>query len=336
MAKFINKKEQVFDLQLTPYAKYLMSIGKFKPTYYAFYDNDILYDGKYGGLTETQNEIQERIKEVPRIKQQTYLYSPEEKINSNTTDKDLMIFNENLFQDRSLTGVQTLTKEYNIQKQENKQKQFEMFGPLGNMSFQADSVPTWNIDFFEARLTGSTTISTGSFSERIPNLNCDIQYKFKINKINPAKLTNPQDNDELIQIEDQLFITTTPISKDGTYLKLKPDALFIKATENNTNFLDENFDIEIFHIDSDGNEQQLFFESQETGLKRTPMTVEYWFNVMVDSEIPDKEYCKQVKSEKLETTYTDKFIFNCDDLVKENIAIDQIYNIPDEETEPCD
>ena len=247
-----------------------------------------------------------------------------------------MIFNENLFQDRSLTGVQTLTKEYNIQKQENKQKQFEMFGPLGNMSFQADSVPTWNIDFFEARLTGSTTISTGSFSERIPNLNCDIQYKFKINKINPAKLTNPQDNDELIQIEDQLFITTTPISKDGTYLKLKPDALFIKATENNTNFLDENFDIEIFHIDSDGNEQQLFFESQETGLKRTPMTVEYWFNVMVDSEIPDKEYCKQVKSEKLETTYTDKFIFNCDDLVKENIAIDQIYNIPDEETEPCD
>lgn len=334
--EFFNKKEEVLDIQITPLGKRLLQLGQFKPKFYAFYDNDILYDGKYGGLTETQNEIQERIKEVPRIKQQTYLYSPEEKINSNTTDKDLMIFNENLFQDRSLTGVQTLTKEYNIQKQENKQKQFEMFGPLGNMSFQADSVPTWNIDFFEARLTGSTTISTGSFSERIPNLNCDIQYKFKINKINPAKLTNPQDNDELIQIEDQLFITTTPISKDGTYLKLKPDALFIKATENNTNFLDENFDIEIFHIDSDGNEQQLFFESQETGLKRTPMTVEYWFNVMVDSEIPDKEYCKQVKSEKLETTYTDKFIFNCDDLVKENIAIDQIYNIPDEETEPCD
>ena len=109
--EFFNKKEEVLDIQITPLGKRLLQLGQFKPKFYAFYDNDILYDGKYGGLTETQNEIQERIKEVPRIKQQTYLYSPEEKINSNTTDKDLMIFNENLFQDRSLTGVQTLTKE---------------------------------------------------------------------------------------------------------------------------------------------------------------------------------------------------------------------------------
>ena len=42
MAKFTNKKEQVFDLQLTSYAKYLMSIGKFKPAYYAFYDDNVL------------------------------------------------------------------------------------------------------------------------------------------------------------------------------------------------------------------------------------------------------------------------------------------------------
>ena len=334
--EFFDKKEEVIDIQITPLGKRLLQLGQFKPKFYAFYDNDIMYDGKYGGLTETQNEIQERIREVPRLKQQTYLYSPEEKINSNTDDKDLMTFNENLFQDKSLTGIQTLTKEYNIQKEENKQKQFEMFGPLGNMSFQADSVPTWNIDFFEAKLTGSTTISTGSYSERIPNLNCDIQYKFQINKIDPKKLTNPQDNDKLVQIEDQLFITTTPISQDGTYLEVKPDALFLKASENNTNFLNENFDIEMFHIDSDGIEQQLFFESENTSFRGTPLAVEYWFNVLVDSEIPDKEYCKQVKSEKLETTYTDRFIFDCDDLVNENIAVDQIYNIPDDETEPCD
>ena len=38
MAKFLNKKEQVFDLQLTTYGRYLLSIGKFKPYCYEFFE----------------------------------------------------------------------------------------------------------------------------------------------------------------------------------------------------------------------------------------------------------------------------------------------------------
>ena len=47
MAKFLDKKEQVIDFQLTPYGNYLMSVGIFKPAYYAFYDSNILYDKQY-------------------------------------------------------------------------------------------------------------------------------------------------------------------------------------------------------------------------------------------------------------------------------------------------
>jgi len=47
MAKFLNKKEQVIDFQLTPYGNYLLSTGIFKPAYYAFYDSSILYDKQY-------------------------------------------------------------------------------------------------------------------------------------------------------------------------------------------------------------------------------------------------------------------------------------------------
>tara|TARA_R110000824_G_scaffold17071_6_gene69849 strand:- start:617 stop:1624 length:1008 start_codon:yes stop_codon:yes gene_type:complete len=334
--EFFDRKEDVIDLQVTPLGKRLLQLGQFKPKFYAFYDNDVIYDGKYAGRTELQNEIHERIKEVPRLKQQTYLYSAEGKINSSTTDSDLMTYSENLFQDKGLTGMQTLASEYNIQKEESKQRQFEMFGPLGNMSFHAISVPSWNIDFFQAGLTGSTTIATGSNSERIPNLDCDIKYKFKVGQIDPLRLQNPQDDDELLEIEDQLFISTTPITEDGTFLTVKPDALFIKATENNTNFLNENFDIEVFRIGSQGEEQQLFFESEDSSFTDTPLSVEYWFDILVDSEIPDETYCKQVKEEKLEVTYTDRFMFDCGDLVDENIAIDQIYNIPDDEIEVCD
>ena len=57
--KFFNKKEQVIDLQITQYGKHMFSKGKFKPVYYSFYDDDILYDSQYGIGTETQKNIQE-------------------------------------------------------------------------------------------------------------------------------------------------------------------------------------------------------------------------------------------------------------------------------------
>ena len=61
MAKFLNKKEQVIDLKLTSYGHYLFSIGDFSPTYYAFFDDNILYDGAYADISESQSEVLVRI-----------------------------------------------------------------------------------------------------------------------------------------------------------------------------------------------------------------------------------------------------------------------------------
>ena len=73
--QFFNQKEEVIDIQLTQFGKSLLSQGRFKPTYYAFYDNDILYDLNYanasGSYKETQNQTEKRIlKETPRLKTQ--------------------------------------------------------------------------------------------------------------------------------------------------------------------------------------------------------------------------------------------------------------------------
>jgi hypothetical protein len=334
--EFFNKKEEVLDIQITPLGKRLLQLGQFKPVAYAFFDNDIVYDGKFAGLLEKQNDIKERIKEVPRIKQQTFLYSPEEKIQSNTEESDLMSYNENLFRDKTLTGYQTLSQEYNLQKQEAKQIEFESYGPLGNMAYQASSSPAWNLQFFDAELTGSVSVLTGSNNQKITNLECDIQYKFKFNTVEPGTIEDPADEALLQELEDELFITTTPISNDGSYLKVMPEAFFIKTLENNTNFQNENFDIELYHIDSQGTEQQLYFVDEGSDFNNTPLSVGYWFDVLVDAEIPDAVYCEQVKSEKLEVTYTDKFLFDCEDLIDENLAVDQIYNIPGGDTEPCE
>jgi len=68
--EFFNKKEDVLDIELTPFGELLLSKGKFKPEYYAFFDDGVLYDSSYANVTEIQNETKKRIKEVPRLKTQ--------------------------------------------------------------------------------------------------------------------------------------------------------------------------------------------------------------------------------------------------------------------------
>ena len=76
--EFFNRKEEVLDVQLTQYGKYLLSIGKLNPSYYAFFDSDIDYDSQYQGdppapgntpgPSENQKDTEDRLKETPRIK----------------------------------------------------------------------------------------------------------------------------------------------------------------------------------------------------------------------------------------------------------------------------
>jgi len=42
--KFLDRKEQVLELSLTQYGKSLLSRGRLKPFYYAFFDDDLIYD----------------------------------------------------------------------------------------------------------------------------------------------------------------------------------------------------------------------------------------------------------------------------------------------------
>ena len=65
---FFNNKEQVVKFELTPYGRYLMSIGKLSPHSYEFIDDDIIYDDQIMSGSEIQNETYERIKfETPKL-----------------------------------------------------------------------------------------------------------------------------------------------------------------------------------------------------------------------------------------------------------------------------
>ena len=64
---FFNKKTEVMQIEMTPYGRYLYSIGKFKPHSYEFVDEDILY--RASGSTEAQEASHTRIiSETPKLK----------------------------------------------------------------------------------------------------------------------------------------------------------------------------------------------------------------------------------------------------------------------------
>ena len=61
MANILDKKERVYDLRLTAYGRYLLSVGKYKASQYAFFDDNVIYDYQYCNISESQNSINERI-----------------------------------------------------------------------------------------------------------------------------------------------------------------------------------------------------------------------------------------------------------------------------------
>ena len=76
--EFFNKKQDVIDLQLTSYGKQLLSRGLFKPVFYSFSDDGVIYDSRWvTGSNNTrfsdseQSHIETRIQEeTPRLKTQ--------------------------------------------------------------------------------------------------------------------------------------------------------------------------------------------------------------------------------------------------------------------------
>jgi hypothetical protein len=66
--EFFDSKQEVIDIRLTQFGKRLLAKGAFKPVFYQFFDDDILYNSEKAGFSEEQNSAEDRILETPRLK----------------------------------------------------------------------------------------------------------------------------------------------------------------------------------------------------------------------------------------------------------------------------
>jgi hypothetical protein len=303
---FLDKKEQVIDLQLTQYGKHLLSLGKFRAQYYSFFDDDIIYDSQYGGFNEDQKETEKRINDMPRIATQHVHYG----IEAIMTELVKKIRRESkTAYDLKLGGNEPITRGA---MQPTLDKSYALSAPLGNSSTLTSYRPSWTVHFLEGELSGSVQNVTGALpAVKIPQLKTQVEYKTSVKTLGihepsttftdatPGNVSVANQGLDIIDDADLVG----DIYPDDTFIDVEGAQIMLQIDENNVDFLNENFDIEVYEIENvtlktslsssvnkgmrEELNQLLFIKDAEQVDNIGPDYVEYYFDLLVDREIEE-------------------------------------------------
>lgn len=252
--------------------------------YYAFYDDNIVYDGEYAGKTEDQNDIEDRIlTDTPYIKTVAIRGSNNKKI---------------------------IDDDYDIQVSDSIGK---------SSSFNAqDDIPRWKIrsvngDFDDVNIDESPLETAQEKSiMNIPQIPYeDLEYEWE------PVMEVPNNNSEIEKEEIAYRFD------DGTGIRLTNDYILLDIQELGVDFLKHNFDVDFYEVQSgtgrDGETNYLkplyFFkrpelikngilldeneivEYDEDNIATDSSLVDHHFEVLFDHEIPDEYICEYLSKE---------------------------------------
>jgi hypothetical protein len=299
--EFFDKKEEVLDIELTEYGRELLSQGRWEPSMYAFFDDDILYDSEatIGGTTEKQNSAQPRIKyNTPSMKTQPYVQGAETRVkNFHSSVKstfDAADDANNAIRDNSVRFVNAFQNAPSFE-----QTHFAASNPLGTSDLKTEYAPAWAISMVTNEISSSqdqvgmtlaaqginlTSSHSGAIIQDIPQLDVVVDYQ---------TFYNPTDPD----YQGSKYLPLTPqFNAEGIQLFVQDDFLIVEILEENTNYLKENFTIEVYEQEpsADGNSASGSTLNQLTFINngdiyhfpQKKQDVEYYMNILVDSEMP--------------------------------------------------
>lgn len=234
---FFDSKEEVINIELTQYGRYLLSKGKFKPSFYAFYDDDVVYDSQFIQITENQNSIQTRIlNETPLLKPNYSFTSVE---NSVVERSETLLAKEDLV---SLKRVE-------IEGIPSLETNASLLFPLGKSASNSEFYPSWSIQLISGTISSSTNF--------IDNTSADEQYVQPYLQIPQLNLNTGSysisavDNKSKISGSKEILEEFKPNGADNNetfYLLGEKRNLtsVIEFLENNVDQIKENFELEVF------------------------------------------------------------------------------------------
>jgi len=324
--KFFDPKEEVLDVQITKYGRQLLSQGTWKPTYYAFFDDNVVYDSQYIGISENKSSAETRIQdETPALRTQAMFHGLDEYLFDGVND----IIDQDRLGTYERLNVMPLS--------------------LGTSDLNSTKTPAFRIRFLQGDIKSVSTNSTGSirtsntgsgtgthYSQqliKIPQIDLDIEYKITATT-----------RGESVRFEEDPALTPQRVYSDNAEVKIGPAQLLMIVEERNATFDYKNFDIEVYEItDQIGPfgekvleplsfrkplvmvENNLLLDKEEAEAKAgqiggklpplDPSYVEYYFNVNVDSEIDENLLCKSIASLRSTDLFNDLEIV-CPDLLE--------------------
>ena len=328
---FFNKKTEVMQIEMTPYGRYLYSIGKFKPYSYEFVDDDIIYKIEAEDQMSAHGRI---LNETPRLKTNRNFQVLDDKI---PEDIPVHIIRENLVKmDQKIPNERSLAKS---SYSSTKSPSFEVSTLLGDIS---NAGLTYNLE------------GTGS-SINIPQI--DIDFKIFIQR--RSEIEDPQTGYE---------ISTRVFEDSGEYLEIEYENKMLLIKELNSFYEKENFELEVFLSGSSGEwtplkmlpkamlvkDEILQDESQQTisnqienpafsnleGFDSLSANVdgfdnlnsefvEYFFSITLDEDIPNIELCNYKDQIKVNNQFLDKEL-DCPDIREDR------FNLYDSDVDPND
>ena len=301
--EFFNRKEEVIDIQLTQHGKHLLSKGRLSPKYYAFFDDDVIYDSAYAGFGEHPAEAEGRMTTTPRIKTQHAFEGAETRV---AKIKQSQV-QQQLPNDEGVSvlepSIPTTTNTTN------------MSAHLGTSAFNSTKAPAWNIRLLDGHIEESVHYGTGSIkTEGIPQI--DVKSTTRVSVLSPDEYDDLVDMDPTLGdsnefvSEEEHGLQLTDIFEDGSSFQVLGDTIIFDIEEFHTARREFNFDVEVFEIETDenGNEElrPLRFASQGDNMVSN-------LSYEVDGDIVSN----LVGSSAENTNYTDYYIeINTDDQVQ--------------------
>lgn len=227
---FFNKKQEVIDVQLTRFGKNLLSRGSFKPVYYQFFDDDIIYSIDRIGAEEHQNDSETRIKDGIRLRTQHTTVGLE---TSFKYQKELI--------ESGKRGVFLKLRRQADPLDADKMLMY----PLANFKQGSQEAPHFKLNTYSAKVTGSLKypdpVEKGIFKNR-PEIEINPKYTYTIDRRNIKEPEN-------VVIDSESFIDLTKDKVeflDGSTIEIKKEDFIIDLEEIAASYGLDNFELQIF------------------------------------------------------------------------------------------